>query len=194
MAQVTLTLLAQWLRQHSCLHKVVCLNANTSNFLLLYSMHMKTWTYTFMYILGMYIVWTMFEQVCTLSWMQIQSVRVYTWSEQRIKRAICLSICIYTCVHGMYIVQTSLNMANHCSSLYIHGTHMSVHCLSLFILLNACTWFISVHPGSPVSAGNISWRYAVRTSPVLGRTCFRQCYGTGIGCLVQTQLREVRTP
>jgi hypothetical protein len=184
MAPVTLTLLAQWLRQLSGLHKVVSSNPDTSNFLLLYSMHMKTWTCTF----NVYTWWTMFE-----SWMQIQSVRVY-WSEQRIKREICLSICIYTCVHGMYTVQTSLYMANHCSSLYIHGTHMSVHGLSLVILLNACTWFISVHPGSPVSAGNISWRYAVCTSPVLGRTSFRQCYGTGIGCLVQTQLREVCTP
>jgi hypothetical protein len=119
----------------------------------------------------------MFEQVWIRTWMQIQSVRVYTWSEQRIKHETCISICIYVC------------------TLYVHFTFMYVHGSSLFILLNVCKWFISVHPGSPVSAQeNIAWRYAVRTSCVLGCTSFRQCYRTGIGPLVQIQFIEVCTP
>jgi hypothetical protein len=128
----------------------------------------------------------MFEQVCTQSWMKIQ-----------IKCEICVSICIYTCVHDLYTVQTCLYMVHHCSSVYVHGTYMSVYGLSLNILLNVCTdctQFISVHPVSPVSAEKISWGYAVLTLLVLCSTSFRQCYGTGIGCLVQTLFIEVCTP
>jgi hypothetical protein len=56
----------------------------------------------------------------------------------------------------MYIAYTCTYAAHHCSSLSVHGS-------SLFIPLNVCTWFILVHPGSPVSAENISLRYAVCT-------------------------------
>ncbi len=48
-------------------------------------------------------------------------------------------------------VHTCSYAVHHSSSLYVHGTYMSVHGSCLFILYNVCTWFISVHPGSPVS-------------------------------------------
>ncbi len=66
--------------------------------------------------------------------------------------------CIYMYIRCTYAV-------HHGSSLYVHGTYcdLSAHGSSLFILLKVCTWFISVHPGSPVSAENISSRYAVST-------------------------------
>ena len=60
-------------------------------------------------------------------------------------------------VHTLYI------RCHHCSSLYVHCTYLSVHVTDMFILFNVCTWFILVHPGSPVSAENISLMCAICT-------------------------------
>ena len=105
-------------------------------------------------------------------------------------------------IHCMYISYTCActYISNTCTYVFIRGS-------SLFILvctwyIHVCTWFMSVHPVqclhmvhlcSSWFTSFISCRYAVRTSPVLCRTSFRQCYGTGIGSLVRTQFIEVCT-
>ncbi len=123
MALITTTLLAQWFKHLGGLHKVVGLNPDLGNFLLLYSMYIKTWTCTFN-------VYTWYVHCLNNVW-----TSMYTIMDANTNKAwnICFNLYIHVCAWSV-----------HCTDMSVHGSSLFIRVYTWYI--HVCTWFISVHP------------------------------------------------